>query len=149
MNASALLSTMNGLSLVGTLVLAGLLGDRIGSKSVIRICFVLLVISLLLLAFAGELWTLYLAAAMPYGIAIGALGTSESPLVAQLFGLGSHGMIFGIGSFGFTTRAAVGPLLTGYLFDVTGTYQPGFIIFAAVAVLGFVLVSMLRPVKKD
>ena len=72
----------------------------------------------------------------------------ESTVVAELFGLKSHGLILGLISFGFTIGAAVGPLITGYLFDLTGNYQAAFMVCAALGVIGLILTAALRPIKK-
>jgi len=148
MNASTLLAIMNGVSLAGILALAGAFGDRLGSQNVFKICFGLVVIGMAVLLTAGELRVLYLAV-IPFGIAIGGLGASESPLVARMFGVASHGVIFGIAGLGFTSGTAIGPFVTGYLFDITGSYLISFIICAVVAVLGLFLLTLLRPVEKQ
>ena len=84
-----------------------------------------------------------------FGFAHGGMGPSESPLVAGLFGLSSHGLIFGIVSFGFTIGAAIGPLLSGYLFDVSGSYQTAFLTCACLTIVGLVLAILLSPVKSE
>lgn len=145
-DASTLLATMNGISLLGILGMAGVFGDRYGSRRVFIISMVMAVTALVLLVFATEVWTLYIFVAI-LGIAIGALGASESPLIARLFGLGSHGLIFGVCGLGFTAGTALGPLVTGYIFDVTGSYRIAFIICAAVAAVGLIAVSAVKPIR--
>jgi transposase len=65
----------------------------------------------------------------------GGMGAAESPLVAALFGLRSHGLILGVVDLGFTIGAAVGPFLAGYIFDVAGSYQVAFSVSAAIGVV--------------
>ena len=77
------------------------------------------------------------------------MGASESPLIAELFGLRSHGLIFGVAALGFTIGASVGPLLTGYVFDVTGSYQAAFLACAAIGIVGTVLAIVLRSIKSE
>ena len=91
---------------------------------------------------------LYLFAAV-FGFAHGGVGASESPLVARLFGLSSHGLILGVASLGFTTGAAVGPFLTGYIFDVTGSYRVAFLACVAISIVGLILTTLLTPIKGD
>ncbi|MEJ2726647.1 MAG: MFS transporter [Deltaproteobacteria bacterium] len=83
--------------------------------------------------------------AIVFGFAGGGMGASESPLVAGLFGLDSHGLIYGVVHLGFTAGAAVGPVVTGYIFDLTGSYQVAFLLCAAFAIAGIVLAAILRP----
>jgi len=59
----------------------------------------------------------------------------------------SHGLIFGTLDFGFTVGAAIGPLLAGYIFDVTGSYQVAFLVCAVIAVVGLMLTILLTPTK--
>jgi OFA family oxalate/formate antiporter-like MFS transporter len=70
---------------------------------------------------------LYLFAAM-YGFSHGGFFIVLSPLLADLFGLSSHGAIFGGVFLSATAGGAVGPMLAGRIFDVTGSYQLAFLI---------------------
>jgi len=125
----------------------GIAGDRIGNKPAWTICFIFLTISFFLLLAASELWLLYLFAVI-FGFGYGGLSTLISPMVAELFGLSSHGVIFGvIIMFGGTAGMAVGPLLAGYIFDITGRYQLAFIIYVVILVIGLILTSLLRPTR--
>ena len=72
----------------------------------------------------------------------------ESPVVAELFGIKSHGSILGAVSFTFTIGGAAGPVVTGYIFDVTGSYQVAFLLCAALGVVGLVSTAVLRPIKR-
>jgi len=82
-------------------------------------------VSLFWLVFAKEIWILFVFAAV-FGFFLGGCGACESPIVARLFGLDCHGLIYGVANFGFAVGAAVGPFLTGYMFDKTGSYQIAF-----------------------
>jgi MFS family permease len=72
-----------------------------------------------------------------------------SPLLADIFGIKSHasnlGMLFFIGMGG----GAVGPIITGRLFDITSSYQTAFIIMLAAIIVGFALALFIRPVKQS
>ena len=89
---------------------------------------------------------LYLFAII-FGFASGGCIMSESPLVAELFGLRSHGLILGVTSFGYCIGAAAGPFLAGYIFDVTGSYSVAFLACAAASVVGLILSAVLTPTK--
>ena len=91
---------------------------------------------------------LYLFAAI-YGFAHGGFFTLLSPLVAELFGLSSHGAIFGAIFFAGTIGGAIGPPLAGRIFDVTGNYQLAFLICAVVSGIALTLALLLRPVGKE
>ena len=81
--------------------------------------------------------------AIIYGFAHGGLFTVMSPMVAELFGTGSHGLLFGIVLFSGDIGGAIGPLLAGHIFDLTGSYRLVFLILIALAVVGFILITYL------
>ncbi|MGA7677850.1 MAG: MFS transporter [Dehalococcoidia bacterium] len=143
--AANILAAAGGGGVIGRLVL-GRAADRIGNRQVFIIGFVLTAAALFWLIPATETWTLYLFAAV-FGFATGGCVMSESPLVAELFGLRSHGLILGFTSFGYCIGAAAGPFLTGYIFDVTSSYNVAFLLCAAVSVVGLILSAILRPTK--
>jgi MFS family permease len=142
--AAGVLSTIGGVSMAGRFI-SGLAIDRIGSKKVMVFCFILLIAVLLWLQIATELWMIYLFA-VGYGLAHGGFFTSFSPLIAEFFGIKSHGALFGIAMFSGTFGGALGPVMAGYVFDVTGAYSGAIWICIVISVLGFVLISLLKPV---
>lgn len=144
-SAANILAAMGITVIVGRVAL-GSVADRIGDRNAFIIGFILMLACLLWLIFASQMWMFYLFAAV-FGFAHGGMGASESPLVAGLFGLRSHGLILGAFGLGLTSGAAVGPLLAGYIFDVTGSYHVSFLIFAAAAAFGVILSVILVPIK--
>lgn len=86
----------------------------------------------------------YLFAAL-YGVAHGAVFTLTTPLLADLFGLGSLGAIFGAATFIGTIGGAIGPVISGRLFDITGSYQQGFLLSLALSTIAIVLIFFLKP----
>ncbi len=145
--AADVLAVNGGVGIIGNIFVGGYIGDRIGNKKVTLIGFALAVGSLVWLLFSLELWMFYLFA-IAGGITMGSIGTSESPLVARLFGLKNHGLIYAIIALGFTAGGAVGPLVTGYIYDITESYQIAFLVCIAFSVVGFVLTVLLRPTRK-
>ena len=141
--AAGVLSTIGGVSMIGRFVM-GAANDKIGGKRSLIICFIVLLCGLIWLQFAGEAWMLFFFAVI-WGFAQGGFFTVVSPTVAELFGTGSHGVLFGIVLFCGTIGGAVGPLLAGRTFDVTGSYQLVFLILTALAAGGLVLMTLLRP----
>jgi MFS family permease len=141
--AAGILSVIGGLSIVGRIV-TGSIADRVGNRLPFIINLALMSGVLFWLVVAGELWMLYLFAVI-FGFAYGGLAALESPIVAEWFGLSSHGVILGSAAFGFTVGGAVGPILAGRIFDTFGGYQIAFLICAVVGVLGIILSWRLKP----
>jgi MFS family permease len=144
--AAGVLSTIGGVSMAGRFI-SGLAIDRVGSRRVMIFCLFLLIAGLLWLQLAKELWMIYLFAVI-YGIAHGGFFTTLSPLVAEFFGIKSHGALFGITMFCGTFGGALGPFLAGYIFDVTGGYGLAIWICILMSALGFVLISLLKPLEE-
>ena len=91
----------------------------------------------------SEQWHLYLFAII-FGFGYGALSTVVFPLVAEYFGVGSHGAILGFLLFCGESGNAVGPVVTGHIYDITGSYQMAFLIWALVSFVGIILILCLR-----
>ena len=144
-NAASILATVGVMSILGKVML-GIAVDRIGGRQGFIISFILVSAALFWLVPATEIWQLYLFAAV-FGFAYGGCAACEAPLVAALFGLRSHGLVLGVINLGFTIGGSVGPLMAGYIFDVTGSYQLAFLISAAVGIVGFILAAVLRPIR--
>jgi len=145
--AAGILAVMGGGSIIGRVGL-GFAGDKIGNRLAFIIAFCAMSVALLWLIFSTDEWVLFSFAAI-FGIAYGGGIAQQSPLVAKMFGVKSHGLVLAVVSFGYTIGASVGPLVTGYVFDIAGTYHIAFIINAIIGILGFVLTMMLRPVSSD
>lgn len=145
-SAANILATSAGVSIIGR-VLLGNIGDKFGNRRVLVIAVILLEAALLLLMPVTEEWGLYLFAII-FGLAYGSIAALQSPLIAELFGLRAHGLILGVVNFGYCIGAAVGPFVVGYIFDLTDSYRLAFLLCAAIAVIGIILASVLRPTKK-
>jgi MFS family permease len=146
MQAAGILSTIGAVSMVGRFI-GGLCIDRLGSKAVMGGCFCLLLLALGWLQIAQRPWMLYLFAVV-YGLAHGCFFTAISPLVAEFFGIRFHGTLIGIVVCFGTTGGAIGPLLAGHLFDISGSYGPTFWIITVMATIAFGLLLFLRPLKE-
>lgn len=140
--AAGILSTLVGCGIVGKIVL-GKCGDIIGSKNILIIGLSLISVAFLALVPASLGWTLFLFACV-FGVAYGGCAVSHPPLIAELFGLNSLGSIMGAANLGFTSGGAIGPLVTGYLFDITGTYRMAFLVCSIFSFVGLALMLLLK-----
>lgn len=143
--AASVLSTIGAVSVLGRVVM-GTMNDTIGGKASLTICFIILIISFLILQVAGNPPMLFVFAVI-YGFSHGAIFTVMSPTIAEYFGMRSHGQLFGTVLFVGTLGGTIGPALTGYIFDITGTYRIAFMALTLCGVLGLIPVMRLRPVR--
>jgi MFS family permease len=143
--AVTVLSLIGGCSILGRILL-GSAFDRIGAKRSLGICFLVLLVTLILLQVSTDPRLLFVFAPI-YGIAHGGFFAIASPSVAHYFGMRSHGMVFGFVLFFGTLGGTVGPLLSGRIFDLTGSYNIAFMILIGFAIFGLLLTAALRPVK--
>ncbi|MFC1988388.1 MFS transporter [Chloroflexota bacterium] len=144
--AASIISVVGALSIAGRLVM-GSTSDKLGNIRALIICCMVLTVAMFWLQFAKELWMLYLFAVV-YGFAHGGFFTVMSPLVAELFGTISHGTNFGMVLFLGQIGGAIGPVVTGYIYDVTQSYQLAFLVLLAASVGAFILsIAQIRPVQ--
>lgn len=124
--AAGILSLIGGVSIIGRLTV-GVAIDKIGSRISLLSCQLIMLGSFVLLQFATTAPLLYLFAVI-YGFAHGGMFTAVSPLVAQLFGMHTHGQLYGTVIFLGTLTGALGPIMAGLVHDVTGNYQIAFLL---------------------
>jgi MFS family permease len=144
--AANIFIAIGGLTVIGRVTM-GSISDKIGNRSATIASFALMTVALAWLLIAKETWMLFMFAAA-FGYAYGGLVTSQSPLVADLFGMSSHGEILGVVVFIITIGAAVGPVMAGAIYDVTGGYNPAFLVCCAFSLVGVILTLFLRPITK-
>lgn len=141
--AASILTVAGGLNTVGRIAI-GWSSDRIGAKRCLVVSLVILLVDLFLLRFVSTLWEFYVFSFF-FGFALGGVLAVMSLVTTELFGVCSLGVIIGSMILMYTVGAATGPIIIGYIFDVTGSYQLGFFITALSALVACVLAVLLRP----
>jgi len=145
--AAAIILTLGGITnMVGRLALGGL-ATKISSKTILALCLAVQAPMLLLLAGASDLWVFYTVAAV-HGLIHGGVGPIILSLPGSLFGTKSVGGIIGTLTLAFTIGSAIGPLLAGYIFDVTGGYSIAFSSAAIATAIAFLLCLLLKPPRR-
>lgn len=141
-SAAGILAVVGGIS-VGGRVIMGSASDRIGNKITLVISFSLVSIALLWLLASRELWMLYLFAIV-FGFGYGGMAALGTPVVAELFGLSSLGAIMGVTMICVEGAGAVGPVVAGHIFDITGSYNLAFTIYAVLSLISVALIVRLK-----
>jgi MFS family permease len=144
--AAVILSIIGGTSLAGRIIM-GSLADKLRVKRAIIFCLSILILSLVWLQAAGDLWQLYLFAAV-FGFGYGGLSCLQSLIGAELFGLTALGVITAIFSFSFDIGGAAGPVLSGYIYDVSASYRWAFMACIGAVVIALIIALYLKPPRK-
>ena len=113
-------------SIIGRTLLSSILAESLEYRKVILICFFAQGSSIILLLVFDHIWAFYL-----FGFLFGFFYSAWVPifptLLGKFFGLGALGTIYGIFGTSYSIAAIGGPLLAGYVHDVTGTYTYPFL----------------------
>jgi MFS family permease len=141
--AASILATIGAVNIAGRLAF-GAIGDKIGAKQAYGLGLVVMAAAVFWLISIDRAW-LFFVFAVIYGFNVGGMGSVQAPIVAELFGLKYHGAIFGACGLGTMIGASIGPVLVGYLFDLTGSYRISFLTCGLVAVGGLLInLAILR-----
>jgi MFS transporter, OFA family, oxalate/formate antiporter len=146
-NAATVLSVVGIVSLAARIVI-GAASDKIKVKISVVFCLGLLMLGFIWLLFATELWQLYIFAIM-FGLGYGGMSCLQSLVASELYGLLSLGAISAIFAFAQDIGGAAGPYLSGFIFDVTSSYQWAFIVCALSAFLALILSALLTQPRND
>jgi MFS family permease len=145
-SAASILAVIGAANIFGRL-LAGATSDRLHPRRIFVIVLTLLLASAICLELARSLGVLYLFGAI-LGLAYGGASTLQSLIAIEFFGLSSLGMLLGTFGFSIGIGGSVGPVVTGFLFDVYGRYDFAFLLFIIVAVVALSATIWLHPKEK-
>jgi len=145
-NASRILAII-GLTSIGSRILIAGASDRIGVKPSLLVVFCLLFVSLLWVNRAKGDLGLYLFGFL-FGLSYGGIMSLQALAVAELFGLTAVGQILGAVAFAYTIGASIGPLATGYVFDLYGGYSMAFLVATVFSGLSLLLTFYLKIPRK-
>ncbi|WP_458012462.1 MFS transporter [Candidatus Solincola sp.] len=127
----------------------GRLSDRTREKknALYPACFILTG-SILLLFLVGQVWVLMVFAAV-FGFGFAAYGPVIPAVCAEVFGKANMGAIFGAVTTGGALGGAFGPVLTGFIFDRSGSYLGAWAMALACVLLSTLLFSRVRKMVAE
>jgi MFS family permease len=137
LQAATAFGALGVMSVLG-MIATGWLTDRVGRRSTATVSYVLTIVGigcLFLLAQFPYYWLLVVFV-LCFGISQGSRGPVVSILCAELFAGSGIGAIYGALTLGMGTGAAFGAWGSGWLRDITGGYEAGFLFAAVTALLG-------------
>lgn len=150
--SAAFIASIMGFSSVGGRLLTGLWIDRMNGRLVAAAAFMLPCVACLLLmssAVFADRYIIYVIAACLTGFALGADGDLGAYLVSRYFGIRRFGALYGalIGLLGLATGG--GPLLAGYIYDMTQSYVAYLQVGVAGSIASSLLILTLGPYPED
>lgn len=146
--AAAVVSVLALFNMLGRLV-AGSLSDKIGAAGTLRVTFVCSLLASVLLYFCkeGTVAIFYIGLAV-IGFSFGAIMGIYPGFTATQFGRRNNSVNYGIMFIGFALAGLLGPMIMNFLVQLTGRYQPAFLVSAALAALGEVLINIFIAATK-
>lgn len=146
--AGALMLSLALIGNIGSKLISGWLADAIGTKNSLLIIAGLLLSAILLLFVTQNKLCLYAGALLiGCGYGIGAVGITL--MTKSLFGVEGFLHIYPIVSFLGAISYAVATTIIGYLFDLTGSYQPALEICIILSVIVILCIIFAHPKKKQ
>jgi len=145
--AAAIILTVSGVTNTAGRLILGYLATKIGIKVVLTVCLAVQALGLYFLASASNLYVFYILSAV-YGLVYGGSFPVIPTLTGSLFGTRSMGAIYGVINAAYPLGGAVGPLLGGYIFDVTGSYYAAFTSASMATMVIFILSLLLKPPQR-
>ncbi|HLH75170.1 MAG TPA: MFS transporter [Candidatus Binataceae bacterium] len=128
----------------------GILADRIGVRRVLALAFLLVGIgSAALVGFSSTVAEPYLLPVyiLCWGAPCGTVFALLPVLMAETLGLRRLGTLVGIKGFSTAVALATGPVWSGKLFDITGSYVLPYEIATIAILANFVIILMVRPAR--
>ena len=125
----------------------GAVSDKIGRRYTLFICLFIQMLMVAWLMMSRNAWMIYLFA-VAFGFGYGGCLPMLPALIVDVFGTSNVGAIMGIGGFGITLGATVGPMLAGYVLDATRNYYTMFSICVISLLIAIVLTFLLKPVTR-
>jgi len=144
--AAGVLSTLSAVSLF-TRFGTPLLSDRIGSKGVMFVSYLLQGVTVLLLLNADTVLAFYVFA-FAFGIGYGGEGSIFSVVNRQYFGQVPQNSTFGWQLAGAGLGMALGAALAGVTYDLTGSYNTAIVLSAVFSLLGAASIVVLESTKR-
>ena len=145
-SAAVLAGSVGVMSIPGRFGLSAM-GDFIERRYVMAASLAVMTVSVVLMARAtsigGVIPVLVVFAASQGGISV-----IPQSLIAEYFGRRSYATIQGFRSSVQMVGIIVGPVVSGYVFDTTGSYTIAFLGFAGASVVSMVLVLMAKPPRR-
>jgi len=140
--AAFILTFMGGANILGKLLSPSIV-VKIGSKLTLLILLALQALALFMLMWAHSLWVLFLLGSI-FGFGFGASSPLRMSMISDFFGVQSIGTMIGIIEIAWSLGAISGPVMAGYVFDISGSYNVAFLTGGLIVLTGMVATYFLK-----
>ncbi len=144
-SAALIISFMSAGNITGKL-LVWQIARKTGNRNTLLLLLALQAIVLLLLMHTENLWML-LALGAVYGFGFGATMPIRMSMIPEYYGTKSLGILVGVVSIAWAIGGISGPILAGYIFDMSGSYDIAFLSGALLMVSSMIVTSFLKSPK--
>ncbi len=140
--AAATLGTMVGVSVLGR-VIFGYFADRVPKRHLMSVALMMHALATVCMLRVGAPGAV-VAFTLLFGLGLGGAAVLVPLLVGECFGLIAFGKVLGLIMISATAGAATGPVLTGRIYDTSGSYHTAWILHATIFTAAALLVQWLR-----
>jgi MFS family permease len=116
-------------------LLMGVLADRVSARRALAFNFLAAAVGIILM-FGASSAAVLVPFVIIFGLTVGAPLVLLPMLIAESLGLKRFGSIAGVSAVCQTIGAAIGPIGTGRIYDLTGSYNYAFDLFVIACILG-------------
>lgn len=127
---------------------SGSLSDRFGRFNVLAVVVIITAIDMALLFPHATNFPMFVVAICIVGACFGGILTMLPPITGDMFGSKHYGLNYAFVYSGYTLASFIGPQVAANMLAGTGSYIMGFYIAAAISVIGFVLVFVVKGMAK-
>ena len=146
--AAQALAVVGGMSILGRIITPISVEDTIGWRKGLIIVTTILAASFIWLSRTTSIWMLLIFAVV-YGFCYGGKVPLIPALIRSYFGTKSLGQITGIIHAVSCVGGVIGPLLAGYVVDITGSYVIAFLVGAGLWTLAAFLTWLSKPPERS
>jgi MFS family permease len=143
--AATILGFMTGVAMLGR-ISGGYIGDVIGMKPTLVVCFILMTTGALILATASTVQQAMVFAVV-YGLGYGARAPILIALRGEYFGARNFATIMGMSQPLLMIGIFIGPVAAGFAYDMQGSYTMSFTIISFLNLFGAILVLFIKKPK--
>ena len=148
LEAATFIISIYSITSIGSRFVVPILADRLGSKGVMALFYLLQGLSVVMLFWTQDPWQFYLFAAI-FGIGFGGEMSAFLVVNRQYYGMGPVRTVFGFQSMGAGLGMALGGLIGSVIYDVFGSYDLAWVVSLVASLGGVVGILSMESTKRE